>query len=80
MEHAYEDGSIIFPILNNLEGGSSTLAELAEFVTVTSDFYPGLARYYRALTDAWIEKRAHEREDRESSRPIPNTPPDFGPR
>jgi len=63
MESASEGGSIIFPILNNLEGGSSTLAELAAFITVTSDFYPNLAPYYRALTDAWLEERARERSD-----------------
>jgi hypothetical protein len=65
LEHAYEGGSIIFPILNNLEGGSSTLAELAAFITVSSDFYPDLGLYYRALTDAWVDERAREREDRE---------------
>src|SRR5450759_355419 len=63
MEHACEGGSIIFPILNNLEGGSSTLAELAAFITVTSDFYPDLAPYYRALTDAWLDERAREKSD-----------------
>jgi hypothetical protein len=60
MESAREGGSIIFPILNNLEGGSSTPAELTTFITVTSDFYPDLGRYYRALTDAWLEERAGE--------------------
>lgn len=60
MEQACEGGSIIFPILDNLEGGSSTLAERATFITVTSDFYPDLGRYYRALTDAWLEARAGE--------------------
>jgi hypothetical protein len=60
MEHACDGGSIIFPILNNLEGGLSTLAELATFITVTSDFYPDLGPYYRALTDTWLEERARE--------------------
>ena len=54
MESACEGGSIIFPILNNLEGGSSTLAELAVFITVTSDFYPDLGPHYRALIEAWV--------------------------
>jgi hypothetical protein len=63
MEQACEGGSIIFPILNNLEGGSSTLAELAAFITVTSDFYPDLAPYYRALTNAWLQQRAREKSD-----------------
>jgi hypothetical protein len=63
MESACEGGSIIFPILNNLEGGSSTLAELTAFITVTSDFYPDLGRYYRALTNAWLDERAREKSD-----------------
>jgi hypothetical protein len=63
MESAREGGSIIFPILNNLEGGSSTLAELTAFITVTSDFYPDLGRYYRALTNAWLDERAREKSD-----------------
>jgi len=63
MESACEGRSIIFPILNNLEGGSSTPMELATFITVTSDFYPDLGRYYRALTDAWLEGRAREKSD-----------------
>jgi hypothetical protein len=59
MEGACE-GGIIFPALEmNLSG--STPAELAEFITVTSDFYPDLGRYYRALTNAWLEERARER-------------------
>jgi hypothetical protein len=63
LESASEGGSIIFPILNNLEGGSSTLAQLAALITVTSDFYPDLGPYYRALTDAWVEERAREKSD-----------------
>jgi hypothetical protein len=63
IESACEGGSIIFPILNNLEGGSSTLAELAAFITVTSDFYPDLGPYYRALIDAWLQERAREKSD-----------------
>ena len=59
MESACEGGSIIFPILKMNLGGSA-LEELGEFVTVTSDFYPELGRYYRALTDAWLEERAGE--------------------
>jgi hypothetical protein len=35
----------------------SGIAELEEFVIVTSDFYPDLGRYYRALTDAWVAQR-----------------------
>ena len=50
MESACEGGSIIFPILKINSGA----AALEEFVSVTSDFYPDLGRYYRALTDAWI--------------------------
>jgi hypothetical protein len=63
IESAREGGSIIFPILNNLEDGSSTLAELAAFIAVTSDFYPDLGRYYRALTNAWLEELAREKSD-----------------
>jgi hypothetical protein len=59
MEGAWEGRSIIFPILNmNLR--DSATAELEEFVSVTSDFYPDLGRYYRALTDAWLEERVQE--------------------
>jgi hypothetical protein len=80
MEHAWEGGSIIFPILNNLEGESSTREELAAFITVTSDFYPELERYYRGLTSAWVDGagRRAPADVRLAPRPIPNTPPDFG--
>jgi len=50
MESACEGGSIILPILKM----TSDSAALEEFVSVTSDFYPDLGRYYHALTDAWI--------------------------
>ena len=40
------------------ESGSSTLAELAAFVTVTSDFYPDRGPHYRALIEAWVNERA----------------------
>ena len=62
MESASEDGSIIFPILA-MNCRDSTTDELATFVTVTSDFYADLGRYYRALTDAFLEDRARERSD-----------------
>jgi hypothetical protein len=61
MEGACE-GGIIFPALEMNLGGS-TPAELAEFITVSSDFYPDVGRYYRALTDAWLEDRAREKSD-----------------
>jgi hypothetical protein len=63
IESACEGGSIIFPILNNLDGGLSTLAELAVFITVTSDFYPDLGPHYRALIEAWVNERARESRD-----------------
>lgn len=50
MESACEGGSIILPILKMNLGA----AALEEFISVTSDFYPDLGRYYRALTDSWI--------------------------
>ena len=59
MERASEGGSIIVPILA-INSRYSTKAELAAFITVTSDFYTDLGGYYRALTDAWLEKRARE--------------------
>jgi hypothetical protein len=62
MERASEDGSIIFPILA-MNSRYSTSAELGSFIAVTSDFYPELAPYYRALTDAWLEERAREKFD-----------------
>jgi hypothetical protein len=61
MERASEGGSIIFPILAMNMRGASAVAELATFITVTSDFYADLGGYYRALTDAWLEKRAREK-------------------
>jgi hypothetical protein len=61
MGHACE-GGIIFPALE-INLGGSTPTELAEFITVSSDFYPDLRRYYRALTDAWLEERAREKSD-----------------
>ena len=62
MESASEGGSIIFPILA-MNCRDSTHAELATFITVTSDFYADLGRYYRGLTDAWLEQRAREKSD-----------------
>jgi hypothetical protein len=50
MESACEGGSIIHPILKM----NPEAIALEKFVTVTSDFYPDLGRYYRALTDAWV--------------------------
>ena len=64
MESASEGGSIIFPILAmNSPCSCSTRAELATFITVTSDFYADLGRYYRVRTDAWLEERAREKAD-----------------
>ena len=63
MENAVEGGSIIFPILEMNMSGGSTQAELAAFITVTSDFYADLGPYYRALTDAWLEEWAREKSD-----------------
>jgi hypothetical protein len=62
MEHASTGGSIIFPILA-MNSRDSTPTELGSFITVTSDFYPDLGSYYRALTDAWLEERAREKSD-----------------
>ncbi len=63
MEAACEGGSIIFPILATNMRDASTPAELATFITVTSDFYADLGLYYRALIDAWLEERARENSD-----------------
>ena len=62
MERASEGGSIIFPILG-MNSEYSTRDELATFITVTSDLYSDLQRYYRALTDAWLNERAREESD-----------------
>ena len=59
METASDGRSIIFPILG-MNAPHATPAELAEFVTVSSDFYVDLGPYYRALTDAWVEERTRE--------------------
>lgn len=62
MESASEGGSIIFPILA-MNSRDSRSDELATFITVSSDFYADLGRYYRALTDAFLEERAREKSD-----------------
>jgi hypothetical protein len=62
MESASEGGNIILPILA-MNARDSTQAELATFITVTSDFYADLGPYYRALIDAWIEERMREKSD-----------------
>jgi hypothetical protein len=62
IESASDGGSIIFPILA-VNSRDSTRAELATFITVTSDFYADLGPYYRAQTDAWLNQRAREKSD-----------------
>jgi hypothetical protein len=59
MESASEGGSIIFPILA-MNSRDSRSDQLATFITVSSDFYADLGRYYRVLTDAFLEKRTRE--------------------
>ena len=58
MEAARDGGSIIFPTLAMNVRDASTAAEFATFITVTSDFYADLGRYYRALIDLWLKQRA----------------------
>jgi hypothetical protein len=58
IETASDGGSIIFPILERNRRGGTTPKELAEFISVTSDFYPDIRPYYRALTDAWLQRRS----------------------
>jgi len=62
VETASEGGSIVLSILG-MNYRDSDPAELATFITVTSDYYAELGRYYRALTDAWLEQRAREESD-----------------
>src|SRR5450631_3371750 len=59
METASEGGSIVFPALE-MNWRDSDPGELARFITVSSDFYADLRRYYRALTDAFLAQRARE--------------------
>ena len=59
MESASDGGSIIFPILA-MNSRDSRSDDLSTFITVSSDFYADLGRYYRALTDAFLEERARE--------------------
>jgi len=59
---AHAGASIIFPILA-ISLRDSEPAELATFITVSSDFYADLGRYYVALTDSWLEARAREKSD-----------------
>jgi hypothetical protein len=59
MESASDGGSIIFPLLAmNCRGHISN--DLSTFITVSSDFYADLGRYYRTLTDAFLEERTRE--------------------
>jgi hypothetical protein len=54
----------------NLEGGSSP-EEMARFVTVSSEFYPDLWRYYEAEAEEWLEQRLADygsEEDEEDER------------
>jgi hypothetical protein len=62
MESASDGRSIIFPILG-MNARDSTPDELADFVTVTSDFYAEIGRYYRTLTDAFLAERTREKSD-----------------
>ena len=59
MESASEGGSIVFPALA-MNWRGSRLDDLSTFITVSSDFYAGLGRYYRALSDAFLAERAQE--------------------
>ncbi|HEV2977955.1 MAG TPA: hypothetical protein VG425_10230 [Casimicrobiaceae bacterium] len=62
METASDGGSIALPFLAmNIRDADP--AELATFITVTSDFYADLGRFYRGLTDAWLDQRAREKSD-----------------
>ena len=54
MERASDGGSMIFPVLGMMMRDSAR-AEVETFITVTSDFYPDLGPYYRALIAAWLE-------------------------
>ena len=63
MEQACEGGSIIFPILEMNMRGALAPAEVAAFITVTSDFYRDLWPYYRALIEACVNERARESRD-----------------
>ena len=56
MESASDDGSIVFPILA-MNSRDSISDDLSTFITVSSDFYADLGRYYRAQTDAFLEER-----------------------
>jgi hypothetical protein len=56
MEAASHGKSIIFAILG-INARYSTPAELAAFISVSSDFYADLGPYYHALTDAWVKSR-----------------------
>jgi hypothetical protein len=62
MDAASEGGSIVLSFLG-MNFRDSDSAELATFITVTSDFYANLGRFYRGLTDAWLDQRAREKSD-----------------
>jgi hypothetical protein len=59
MESASDGASIIFPILA-MNSRDSISDDRSTLITVSSDFYADLGRYYRALTDAFVEVRTRE--------------------
>jgi hypothetical protein len=50
----------------NYAGGDPR--ELLDFVTVSSDFYPELGRYYASEADGWVEEREHQAAKQEAER------------
>ncbi len=63
-------GAVMSPVVANIEYGGS-LDDHRDFVTVESDFYPDLGRYYEARLDQWFAENAPEDEEEEEEEERP---------
>jgi hypothetical protein len=57
----YGDGALPDAIRDSQEGGDPE--DIVHFVSVESDFYPGLAAWYDARAEEWLERKRRELED-----------------
>jgi hypothetical protein len=61
IDNCNEDGAAVFaPLRLSARGGTERIRGLAGFVTVGSEFYPLLGRYYAARIAHWIDSRVAE--------------------
>jgi hypothetical protein len=75
MECPSDGGSIIFPILG-MNMRYSTPDAIADFITVTSDFYADLGRYYRELIGKFSSREGNIRDDELDNAMPPKKPND----